>query len=1090
MTGNSDLRERLGAVFFAFIMVTSMVAVGMAGFAGSAAADEVNGPVDTNADSGVSPTETVNITNVENGTGTPNEAGGVFTAVNVSGANSVFTAENVTNVTILNSTGGREVYGFNNSIVNGETNVTFNVDSDGKSDPVGSLDDGNDVPFLYDVVIEFSSGALINGTSPSIQANAYNATVNGGRTSSPGFEGKATSQTLDEGVNVGNVSVQNFQQFGNDERTNFNLSVTTPKDSGIGVDESSISIALNNSDTGVNETNITVIENGSIVTSVAQDNGTNTDINGNVTYDIDVALPEEQVARGSGGYNVMLLGNVTDDEGNIIERVDGAVKSVTRGAEPTTGTPAGGGGTAAGGNGTIVNMSSDALRLTTDDNQFANTDAGTASDTPSADEKAIVNVTVVDRFGNALTNTTYPAAGQSYQDNMNATVGFSGTPTGVNITNISAEDRYGDVTGVADGGSGRVATGARSTPFQYEVSASFAGDIELTATDTDSSDDSLASDTATQTFTNPVEGVTLSTNQTSLPADGSVAGISAQLTDSNGNAIGVPGISVTFNNDGGFSNAGVSLRSSSATTNSAGVATVNLTADTSGESFTVRGTENKNNNADTIQINTTSGKVNNGATKFLFNGTNVSNNPGTTDRVHTNAVQVGTSHDVSVLVQDASSNPIEGASVEYTLDGSTVSTVTSDSNGYANDTITLPNQRVTNAQLNASVGTFNASAQSVHGNAQVNISTNATAATELQFVTSARALPIDSQSDVEVKVVDEFGNTNESVDQSITLTSDDASVMNFSGNAQSASQNLNDNNGVVTFTVDTASSAGTATLTASTSGLSNLSDTFSVNEPASIEVTFDNDVSTSSSASAKGIANLSAQLKGPSGSDLAVSGTTINFATVSGSAAELNQSGENFQNSTNSNGVATIQVNATSETGTTTFRALADNGASGTGTITTTGARSAIQLTPASSSVAENNSVNVTASFVDSEGRVVPRTDSITLTTSTGSLDSNSKSTSFGSDGTANVVFNYTADGNTGEVTLDAVGGGVTGSTTVTVSGQADTGSPLGGTAGEYDGDGDGKVTASELGNAVTAFGEGDLTASELGDVVTAFGQS
>jgi hypothetical protein len=341
-----------------------------------------------------------------------------------------------------------------------------------------------------------------------------------------------------------------------------------------------------------------------------------------------------------------------------------------------------------------------------------------------------------------------------------------------------------------------------------------------------------------------------------------------------------------------------------------------------------------------------------------------------------------------------------------------------------------------------------------------------------------------------VKVVDEFGNTNESVDQSITLTSDDASVMNFSGNAQSASQNLNNNNGVVTFTVDTASSAGTATLTASTSGLSNLSDTFSVNEPASIEVTFDNDVSTSSSASAKGIANLSAQLKGPSGSDLAVSGTTINFATVSGSAAELNQSGENFQNSTNSNGVATIQVNATSETGTTTFRALADNGASGTGTITTTGARSAIQLTPASSSVAENNSVNVTASFVDSEGRVVPRTDSITLTTSTGSLDSNSKSTSFGSDGTANVVFNYTADGNTGEVTLDAVGGGVTGSTTVTVSGQADTGSPLGGTAGEYDSDGDGQVTASELGDAVTAFGEGDLTASELGDVVTAFGQS
>ena len=47
MTGNSDLRERLGAVFFAFIMVTSMVAVGMAGFAGSAAATQGDSYPDT-----------------------------------------------------------------------------------------------------------------------------------------------------------------------------------------------------------------------------------------------------------------------------------------------------------------------------------------------------------------------------------------------------------------------------------------------------------------------------------------------------------------------------------------------------------------------------------------------------------------------------------------------------------------------------------------------------------------------------------------------------------------------------------------------------------------------------------------------------------------------------------------------------------------------------------------------------------------------------------------------------------------------------------------------------------------------------------
>jgi hypothetical protein len=41
-----------------------------------------------------------------------------------------------------------------------------------------------------------------------------------------------------------------------------------------------------------------------------------------------------------------------------------------------------------------------------------------------------------------------------------------------------------------------------------------------------------------------------------------------------------------------------------------------------------------------------------------------------------------------------------------------------------------------------------------------------------------------------------------------------------------------------------------------------------------------------------------------------------------------------------------------------------------------------------------------------------------------------------------------------------------------------------------FDTDGDGTVTASELGNAVTEFGRGNITASELGEVVTAFGQS
>lgn len=60
-------------------------------------------------------------------------------------------------------------------------------------------------------------------------------------------------------------------------------------------------------------------------------------------------------------------------------------------------------------------------------------------------------------------------------------------------------------------------------------------------------------------------------------------------------------------------------------------------------------------------------------------------------------------------------------------------------------------------------------------------------------------------------------------------------------------------------------------------------------------------------------------------------------------------------------------------------------------------------------------------------------------------------------------------------------------SVTVTVNEEPEAGSGL---VDEYDNNGDGDITARELGGAVTDFGQGELTARELGEVVTAFGQS
>ena len=169
------------------------------------------------------------------------------------------------------------------------------------------------------------------------------------------------------------------------------------------------------------------------------------------------------------------------------------------------------------------------------------------------------------------------------------------------------------------------------------------------------------------------------------------------------------------------------------------------------------------------------------------------------------------------------------------------------------------------------------------------------------------------------------------------------------------------------------------------------------------------------------------------------------------------------------------------------------SGNSDTGTVTFFDQVGGIDLTLNETSVAVDGTVSADATLTQEDGTVIEVPD-VTVnyddngganTTFEGGADSDSATTN--GSGVASV--NVTAEQN-GTSTIDATSNLRSASATLTIGGQPDTGSPLDGTAGEYDSDGDGQVTASELGDAVTAFGEGDLTASELGDVVTAFGQS
>jgi hypothetical protein len=76
----------------------------------------------------------------------------------------------------------------------------------------------------------------------------------------------------------------------------------------------------------------------------------------------------------------------------------------------------------------------------------------------------------------------------------------------------------------------------------------------------------------------------------------------------------------------------------------------------------------------------------------------------------------------------------------------------------------------------------------------------------------------------------------------------------------------------------------------------------------------------------------------------------------------------------------------------------------------------------------------VTATFVDSQGRIVPRTQSISLLTGLGNFTRSSNTTAFNATGRAVATYEYTAPtGSTGTATLTAIGGGVSGTANVTV---------------------------------------------------------
>jgi hypothetical protein len=737
-----------------------------------------------------------------------------------------------------------------------------------------------------------------------------------------------------------------------------------------------------------------------------------------------------------------------------------------------------------------IAMGGRSLRLDTDP---SGPEADTEGDDTSTGngEVAEIAVTAVDRFGNDKTRD---------QDNGNIDTDVNADPADISITssdsaNISdsstnAGQVLADTINNLEGTDDALinTTSSRTGNTVVDLGYANAGEVDITATDTGETNSfSLGSTTATQQYTAVVDRVDVSVDSDTLPADGSsTLNITVQAVDAQGNPVNKSGVTADLSLTNASSSAanigtdsvndkgGAGSYTDQLTTFQNGTASVAVTAQNQG--YIVGITAVGGGGSDDASFETVSGDIDATQSSLSVAG----------NTADFGSVKVNTEHRVLVDLQDTQNNPVSSRDVELSSNVSGTSfassTLTTNASGQAETTVTLPEEKGT-AAINASAGEFNATGSP--DTAQVNVTTVAENVSTLAFASDAPTsiAPNSENNGVNIEANDMFGNLNETDSGTVTLESSDASVVDFDG---SASSDQAFSGGVANFNVD-ANGTGTATLTATIpdENVTNVSQDITVANPDSIQLTPAHNVVSSDVSQGANQAGLEAQFVDADGDALGINNENITFARQSGSAAELDQSLDDFTEKTDGDGNVTINVNGTSSTGETTFIAVSENfSVQGSTTVTTTGGADSISVSPENSSVAVNETVNVTASFVDSEGRNVPRvgTDIQLSTGGNGAVDDGSVSTAL-VDGEVVAEFTYNAtDATAGTANLTALGGGVTGTATISVTGDA-------GAPGEFDpvaeyGNEQGEVDTDGLLSGIADWRNDGITVEQLLEVI------
>ncbi len=560
------------------------------------------------------------------------------------------------------------------------------------------------------------------------------------------------------------------------------------------------------------------------------------------------------------------------------------------------------------------------------------------------------------------------------------------------------------VTFTISGGSASAT--AAVTPSTLTVTTDASGNAQITITNTKSGTVSFTAKVggnaitngspATVTFTAITPDVTNSQTKlvvdvASAPADGtSTTQIHAHIVDASGNPVQNATVIFTINGGTASGTAAVTPSNLTVTTDANGNAQITITDTKSGTvtfTATVNGTAITNGSPATVTFTAITPDITNPSTSLIVDVAQAAPDGTSTTQIHAHVV-------------DASGNPVQGATVTFTVSGGTASTTavvapglsgTTDANG--NVTITITNTKAGTVQFKAAVSTAAMAATSITNGSPATVTFVATtpdvtnSATAL--VVQVPSAPADGASVTVVyaHVVDANGNPVPNATVTFTISGGTASATasvtpstltvttDANGNAQIMITNTNP--GTVSFTAAVGGQAITHGSPATVMFTGTVPDVTNAQTQLVVDVA-------SAPADGTSTTKIHAHIVDATGNP--VQGATVVFTNSGGTATATASISPALTGTTDANGNVTITITNT-KIGTVTFTATVSsattpaaaitNGSPATVTFTvsnpsTTNPATTLVVDVATAPADGSTKTQIHAHVVDAGGNVIP----------------------------------------------------------------------------------------------------------------------